>query len=61
LLKSGARGAHILLSSADNPNSRKIYRDLKRERVTARRNISSKGDGRGAVGELLCTYKPPRG
>jgi DNA adenine methylase len=60
LLKSGARGAHILLSSADNPNSRKIYRDLKRERITARRNISSKGDGRGAVGELLCTYKPPR-
>jgi DNA adenine methylase len=57
---AGSRGAHVLLSSADNPTSRKIYRDLKREKVSARRNISSKGDGRGAVGELLCTYKGDR-
>ena len=54
---AGARGVHVLLSSADNPTSRKIYRGLKREQVSARRNISSKGDGRGAVGELLCTYR----
>lgn len=57
LTRAGKRGAHVLLSSADNPASRKIYRGLKIEKVSARRNISSKGDGRGAVGELLCTYE----
>jgi DNA adenine methylase len=51
------RGVHVLLSSADNPASRKIYRAFRKERITARRNISSKGDGRGAVGELLCRYQ----
>jgi DNA adenine methylase len=61
MASAGARGVHVLLSSANNPTSRKIYRALKRERVSARRNISSKGDGRGAVGELLCTYRHTKG
>jgi len=60
LVSAGERGAHILLSSADNAASRRIYRFLKREQVSARRNISSNRDGRGEVGELLCTYRKTR-
>jgi len=57
LVSAGARRAQVLLSSSDTPTSRQIYAGLKQEQVRARRNISSKGDGRGAVGELLCTYR----
>lgn len=50
-LKEG--GVRVLLSNADLPAVRKIYDGFELRRVTARRNINSKGGGRGDVGELL--------
>lgn len=51
------RGVHVLLSNSDTPDSRRIFRAGTIERVTARRNINSKGDGRGAVGEILVSAR----
>lgn len=42
-----------LLSNSDVPDTRKLYRDFKRKRVSARRSVNSVGTGRGAVSELL--------
>lgn len=50
-----ARGVHVLLSNADVPIVRKLYKGFELHRVSARRNINSKGGKRGAVGELLIT------
>lgn len=47
------RGVHVLLSNADVPIVRKLYKGFGMRRIEARRNINSKGGKRGAVGELL--------
>lgn len=49
------RGAHVLLSNADTPTARELYdrKPFRIETVYAPRTINSKGDGRGAVAELL--------
>lgn len=48
-----ARGVRVLLSNADTPLVRKLYRGFKIERVEAPRRVNSKGTKRGNVGELL--------
>lgn len=50
-----ARGAAVVLSNADLPKVRRLYKGLgfKVERVKARRNVNSDGAKRGPVGELL--------
>lgn len=52
-LKWSERGAFVLLSNADTPDVRRIFEGFRIEVVSARRSISSKGDGRGPVGEVL--------
>lgn len=47
------RGVHALLSNADTPLTRKLYRGFKIESVQAPRRVNSKGGKRGNVGELL--------
>lgn len=47
------KGVHVLLSNADTPKARELYKDFLIEEVQARRNINSKGEKRGNVGELL--------
>jgi len=47
------RGVHVLLSNADTPFVRKLYKEFKLEEVSAPRRINSKGGKRGNVGELL--------
>lgn len=47
------RGVHVLLSNADLPLVRKLYKGFEMRRVEARRNVNSNGSKRGAVGELL--------
>jgi DNA adenine methylase len=47
------RGVHVLLSNADTPLVRKLYRGFKIEKVQAPRRVNSKGSKRGNVGELL--------
>lgn len=49
------RGANVLLSNSDTPESRRIFTrgGWLVESVSARRNINSDGTKRGAVGEIL--------
>lgn len=42
-----------LLSNSDVPDVHQIFKDYKRKKVSARRNVNSVGTGRGAVSELL--------
>ncbi len=51
------RGVHVMLSNAEHPIVRKLYRggEFKIERVRARRAINSDADGRGTVGEVIIT------
>lgn len=46
-------GVHVLLSNADLPPVRKLYKSFYMRTVQANRSINSKGGKRGAVGELL--------
>jgi DNA adenine methylase len=53
-------GAHVVLSQADIPLARKLYRasdGFKIRRVMQRRNINRNGADRGPVGELIITAK----
>jgi DNA adenine methylase len=49
------RGVHVMLSNADVPLVRKLYKGFTLREVQAKRNINSRGDGRGHVGELIIT------
>lgn len=49
------RGAVVVLSNSDVPETRALYAGLRVGRVTARRAINRDGKGRGPVGELLVT------
>jgi len=48
-----AQQKHALLSNSHCPETLKLYKGLKRTRVSARRNINRNGNERGAVSELL--------
>ncbi len=48
-------GVHVILSNADVPFVRKLYKGFNIRSVSARRNINSKGGSRGAVGEVIIT------
>lgn len=48
-----SRGVHVLASNSDTPTVRELYSDFKIHVAPARRNINSKGTGRGPVNELL--------
>lgn len=51
------RGANCLLSNSDCPESRRIFTrgGWQVDTVMAKRNVNSKGDGRGAVREIMVT------
>lgn len=53
--KLKTRGVHVILSNADVPVVRKMYKGFNIARVEARRNINSKGASRGPVGEVIVT------
>jgi len=48
-----ARKIPALLSNSSVPETRALYREFEHQRVLARRNVNSNGQGRGAVPELL--------
>jgi DNA adenine methylase len=52
------RGVHTVLSNSDTDVIRDLYKDFEIKAVQARRSINSKGDKRGAVGEVLVVGKP---
>jgi DNA adenine methylase len=47
------RGVHVLVSNADLPAVRDLYKRWNMRPIRARRAINSKADRRGSVGELL--------
>jgi DNA adenine methylase len=51
------RGVHVLLSNADTPLVRELYKGFRIESVQAPRRVNSKGGKRGNVGELLISGK----
>lgn len=54
------RGVHVVASNADCKEVRRLYRGFKMHKVSVRRNINSKGNARGPVGELLIVGAPSR-
>ena len=46
-------GVPALLSNSDVPETRELYAAFKKQKISARRNINSDGQKRGAVSELL--------
>jgi len=46
-------GVKVLLSNSDTPEVRELFGKFTIDTVSARRNINSKGSGRGAVAEVL--------
>lgn len=51
-------GATVIASNNDTPLVRGLYDGFEIHSVLARRNINSKGDKRGSVGEVLVVYRP---
>jgi DNA adenine methylase len=47
------KGALAMLSNSDTPAVRKLYRGFRVDTVLASRNINSRGDKRGKVGEVV--------
>jgi DNA adenine methylase len=53
-LRLKSKGVHVLLCNSDTPAARKLYaKGFKLHEVSARRNVNSKADRRGPIGELL--------
>jgi DNA adenine methylase len=52
-----AKGAHVILSNADTPLIRTLYRGFRIERVAVPRLINSVADRRGAVAEVIITVR----
>ena len=50
-----SKGAVVVLSNADTPAMRKLYKDYVIHNASAPRHINSKGNRRGAVAELIIT------
>lgn len=57
------RGVHCVASNADTPVVRELYSDPRFElrEVSMRRNINTKGNKRGPVGELIIVGRPCAG
>lgn len=53
--KLASKGVFVMLSNHNTPLINELYRDFHINVVEARRNINSKGDGRGFVEEVLIT------
>jgi DNA adenine methylase len=51
--KLDKKGCYLLLSNSDTPLVRELYAKFHIREVSARRNINSKADRRGPVGELV--------
>jgi DNA adenine methylase len=54
-----AKGVFVLVSNSDTPVIRELYDGLETHVVRMRRNISSKGDGRGPVNEVIVVGRAP--
>ncbi len=58
-LAAVGRGATVLISNHETPETRELYRDASQiVPLMVKRTISCKGDGRNKVGELIAVFKP---
>lgn len=53
-----ARGATVMISNADIPETRNMYEGMQIESVQMARNINSVAKGRGKVGEIIAISRP---
>ncbi len=49
------KGVYVMISNSDTPLARELYKDFFIQNVRARRNINSRGTGRGPITELVIT------
>jgi DNA adenine methylase len=56
-----SKGVLVLVSNSDTPTVRELYEGFQIHVARMRRNISSKGDGRGPVDEVIVTTRPVQG
>lgn len=54
------RGVSVVLSNSDTPLVRDLYQGFEMHEIQVTRAINSKGDGRGAVGELIVVSNIPK-
>jgi DNA adenine methylase len=47
------KGCYLMLSNSDTPLVRELYKDFDMREVSARRNINSRADRRGPIGEFV--------
>ena len=57
----GRRHVHAVLSNSDTPITQELYKPFHVDKVSMPRAINSRASGRGNVGELLVTFRRPRG
>ncbi len=58
LAKAGERGAFVMLSNSDTPQTRHLYRSFTLESVQARRAVNCDGAKRGRISELVALTYP---
>jgi DNA adenine methylase len=58
-VKAAGRGAHVLISNHDTPETRELYRGWHIETLEVRRSISAKSASRAAVRELVAVLPAP--
>lgn len=51
-------GVYAIISNSDSPALRELFAEFEIHEVEAKRNINSKGDGRGPVKELIIVSRP---
>lgn len=56
-----SKGVLVLVSNSDTPTVRELYAGFEIHVARMRRNISSKGDGRGPVDEVIVSTRPVEG
>lgn len=57
-VEAAQRGAHVMLSNADTPEVRELFKDFHVHSVSARRNVNCDASKRGKVGEVvIVSYK----
>ncbi len=52
------RGARVVLSNSDTPETRRLFRAFSPEKVLVGRSINSRTTGRGPIGEILVSAGP---
>lgn len=52
------RGATVIISNHDTPETRKIYRKHITEKIEVRRSISCKGSQRAKAAEIIAVFRP---